>query len=98
MSSKFISIRFESCKHLNISTCSHTYCTFTLASDNNKEIDSHLFQLKVLSKNNKILFLAAPSALCLTNSRYDELLGSSRQSSLYREFTVPCWPRSTLLA
>ena len=37
--------------------------------------DYHLCQLlSLLSKNNKVLFFGVPEALCLTNSRYNELL------------------------
>ena len=52
----------------------------------------HLFQLSLLSKNNKLLFVAvSSSAICLATSRYNELFWGPRQRSLYREFTVNKW-------
>ena len=41
-----------------------------------------------MSKNNKLLFFGVPEALCLTNSRYNELFGVSPQGSLNRAFSV----------
>ena len=76
-----LSILFGSCKHLQMLYIYNRFLTI--------RNDYHLCQLlSLLRKNSKVLFFGLPEALCLTNSRYNELLWVSLKvrytgSSLY---------------